>query len=445
MKEKHPKVLFITPLAFNDFTGGGVTFSNLFRGWPKNKLFCLHNDNLPLTYDVCENYYKLSPHDYQHYWPFNLLFKLWGKAKKNIDDSHSQTQGKSDEKKQIGIIGKAKEAILKLLFSSDGVPVKLKLTQNTKEWIKHNKPDVVYTILGNIWVMELVEYVRTYHNVPIIVHIMDDIVNDRYKAGLYNMFFRKKFISLFNQSINKATLHLSICDMMSEHYQKRYNKQFYSFQNTVDIDAFSKIPDKSLVDSAEFRVLYAGSLYPNVQLSSLFDIARAIEDLRLSGFLIRLDLMCPDFMIAAYKEKFESFDGVSVVKQTKREDYFQTLSSYQLLLLPVNFEKQAIRFIKYSMPTKVPEYLMSNVPILLYGPKNIAQIEYARTYGWGVVVDEDNREKLQDIIKNTVLNQELKSTLIEKAKKTACSNHDQNKVVKRFQDKILEAVELHKF
>ena len=55
-----PRVLFLTPAAFNHLTGGGVTFSNLFAGWPKECLATAHNDAVPTSNDICDRYFKLS-------------------------------------------------------------------------------------------------------------------------------------------------------------------------------------------------------------------------------------------------------------------------------------------------------------------------------------------------------------------------------------------------
>src|SRR6266478_6106911 len=55
-----PRVLFITPATFNHVSGGGITFSNLFRGWPRDRIATVHNDATPVTTDICERYYRLS-------------------------------------------------------------------------------------------------------------------------------------------------------------------------------------------------------------------------------------------------------------------------------------------------------------------------------------------------------------------------------------------------
>ena len=50
----------MTAAALNRLTGGGITCSNLFAGWPKDRLATVHNDEVATTNDVCERYFRLG-------------------------------------------------------------------------------------------------------------------------------------------------------------------------------------------------------------------------------------------------------------------------------------------------------------------------------------------------------------------------------------------------
>src|SRR5260221_4620728 len=66
--EEFPRVLFITSAAFNHVSGGGITFSNLFRGWPRDLIATVPNDATPVTTDIRERYYRLSEREINT-WP----------------------------------------------------------------------------------------------------------------------------------------------------------------------------------------------------------------------------------------------------------------------------------------------------------------------------------------------------------------------------------------
>src|SRR3546814_20737257 len=70
---QHPRVLFVTPHAFNRVTGGGITFSSLFRGWPADRLATAHSDPEPTSDDVCRLYFRLGPAQIDYVWPISCL------------------------------------------------------------------------------------------------------------------------------------------------------------------------------------------------------------------------------------------------------------------------------------------------------------------------------------------------------------------------------------
>ena len=71
-----PRVL-IFGQPFNDRNGGGITLSNLFKEWDRDKLAVAATGHLMqhLTTDVCEKYYQLGYEEYRWRFPFNFLQK----------------------------------------------------------------------------------------------------------------------------------------------------------------------------------------------------------------------------------------------------------------------------------------------------------------------------------------------------------------------------------
>jgi len=56
-----PKVL-IFGQPFNSYSGGGITLTNLFKGWPKDRIAVTYIGHglFNATADVCDNYYQLG-------------------------------------------------------------------------------------------------------------------------------------------------------------------------------------------------------------------------------------------------------------------------------------------------------------------------------------------------------------------------------------------------
>jgi len=91
------------------------------------------------------------------------------------------------------------------------------------------------------------------------------------------------------------------------------------------------------------------------------------------------------------------------------------------------------------MPTKIPAYLVSGTPILVYGPQAVAQVRYAQEAGWGHVVCRKGVEHLIQGVRELVGDGALRETLSRTAKGTAQRNHDTTDVRRRFQLALCQA------
>lgn len=438
MISEFPRVLFVTPLAFNHFTGGGVTFTNLFRGWPKDRLFTAHADTLALSTDTCVNYFALGVDELPLSGPLQKLRRLAGRA-----DASTAPAGPEPAAQPTTLPARNFRRLLlessKAIFGDSGFPVSARLSPRLANWIEAARPDVVYTVLGSIEMMELVDQIRARFGLPVVVHLMDDWRVERERHGLLSPLRRKRLNGLFAHSMRAAKGHLAISDAMASVYGAEFGVRFEAVQNVIDSDQWLKSARQDIAPGRPARLLYAGSIYEKVQFSSLMAVAAAVSRLRARGVAVALDVMAPDFMVAPFRQRLETFDGTHVVPQVPRERYFTTICAADVLLLPVNFEPAAMRMVRYSMPTKVPEYLVSGVPILLYAPGGIAQVDYAEQAGWGLTVTEQEPAMLDAALERIVGDCALRQELVRRARETAAARHDAATVRTAFREALSRA------
>ena len=434
-------MLFVTPVAFNHFTGGGVTFTNLFRGWPKDRLFTVHADSLPLSTDTCVNYFALSADELPLAGPLQALRRLAGAGAPDAASNSAPVGATFAAGPAKGPRG-VKQLLLKgahAIFGNSGLPVSARLSERLSAWIEAARPDVLYTILGSIEMMELVEEIRARFRLPVVVHLMDDWRAERERYGLLSPLRRARLNALFDRSMRNAQGHLAIGDAMAAAYGAEFGARFDAIQNVIDSDRWVADARQDVTPSQPARLLYAGSVYPGVQLSSLLEIAAAVARLRANDVAVTLDVMAPDYMVGPFRTRLESNDGTRVVPQVPRDRYFSAVCDADVLLLPVNFEASAIRMVRYSMPTKVPEYLVSGVPILLYAPAGIALVDYAERAGWGLTVTEQAPAVLDAAVKRIVTDLPLRRDLVRRARETAAARHDAGKVREAFRAALRRA------
>ena len=93
------------------------------------------------------------------------------------------------------------------------------------------------------------------------------------------------------------------------------------------------------------------------------------------------------------------------------KEYFRKISESNLLLLASNFDNYSINYYKYSWPAKLGSYLMSKVPIFIYGPDKIFFINDAKKKKWAYVEDKKSSLNLKNSIKKILYDQMLENKL----------------------------------
>jgi glycosyltransferase involved in cell wall biosynthesis len=121
------------------------------------------------------------------------------------------------------------------------------------------------------------------------------------------------------------------------------------------------------------------------------------------------------------------------------KEFFRTLQAVDILVLPVNFDSYTVKYIRYSMPTKVPAYLTVGTPILAYGPAEVAQISYAKKAGWGMPVTKRDLGELKMALKRLATDSQLRQELSARARQMASIHHDARVVRKQFQEALVAA------
>jgi len=423
---EYPRVLFITPCSFNHLTGGGITFSNLFRGWPSDKLATITDDPVPVSLDVCQKYFFLTHRERAYVKPLHLL--------KRMRSGMGSSQAFADSQQVPHLLFR----MAKYIIGDAGIPDRGILSPELFRWIKEYNPEVIYTILGTKGYTELVDQVQTAFNIPLVIHLMDDGVTDPQKKGFFGGYLQKTYAANMKRLMRKASLRIAICEMMAEEYRERYNMDFVHFQNTIDVGRWEAYAKKDFQIVKAVRIAYIGSIFPYAQMQSLIDVCMVVKRLNDQGSTILFDIHTPKETLLVSPSAFEIHPYINIHDAPVTDkDFFMTMNNSDLLVLPVNFDTSSIQFIRLSMPTKIPAYLTSGTPILVYGPKNVAQVEYARDARWGYIVDERSLDHLKRGLSELIDNGELRVRLSLRARQAAKKNHDDQMVRTNFQKALI--------
>jgi glycosyltransferase involved in cell wall biosynthesis len=420
----HPRALFLTPAAFNRTTGGGITFGNLFTGWPRERLATVHSDPVPVTTETCERYYRLGPAEVRRWGPLEWIAPAAGRAPlAGAPGSGSRGGGRLRAMKQA-------------MFGAQ-LPDTGTLSPALERWIADFRPEVLYTILGSNAMIDLADAIQRRFGIPLVIHMMDDWPETSYEGGALGFLARARMQRRLADLMRRAAVRMGICDAMSEAYAARYGVPFVSFQNAIDGSRWSSSPSRPSAARRPAHIVYAGSILPFAQHDSLADCCAAVAQLASEGELVRLSVYSPALYAAPFRERLVLSPAIELQDAlTDDAAFFRTISEADALLLPVNFDAATVRYIRYSMPTKVPAYLFSGTPILAYGPAGTAQIRYARESEWALVVAERGVSLAAAGLRRILADEPLRARLSESARRTAFARHDATRVRAQFQAQL---------
>ena len=113
---------------------------------------------------------------------------------------------------------------------------------------------------------------------------------------------------------------------------------------------------------------------------SLKMIAEAVDYVNAdSNQILKFIVQCPET-----PNWISDFKNIEYKGYVAYENLPKIFAETDLLILPYDFHTASIKFIKYSMPTKAPEYMASGTPILIFSPEDTALVEYAKEYRLGI-------------------------------------------------------------
>jgi len=427
-----PKILIIGQ-PFNNDTGGGITLSNLFKGWDRDKLAVacsayLLLDNIDT--EVCNTYYQLGYKEHIWNFPFNYLQRKYTSGLVQFSEKRIQNLTIKKSKFRISIIMKLFYPVLEYLGLYN-IMNKTNLSDDFCKWLDEYNPDIIYdqtTSRGGILFCLSVE---SYLKKPLVFHMMDDWPSTINLKGLFKKYWQRKTDYEFRILLDRATLLMGISEEMASEYKRRYNKTFITFHNPIDIDFWKKNQRTNYELNDNPTILYAGRVGLGID-KSLELIAMAVnkinEELNIS---IQFIVQTPEKPI--WIKNYENVIHNSFVSYN---DLPKVFSESDLLVLPYDFSPLSIKYIRFSMPTKASEYMITGTPILIFAPAETAVVKYAKKYNWAKVITESNIETITSSIKQLIENKDLREEYAKNAIKIAEKNHNSAQVTKLFKNEI---------
>ncbi len=286
--------------------------------------------------------------------------------------------------------------------------------------IRKFKPDAVYyRAVDNAMVHAFASSTIPLLRKPYVVHLMDDWPRRLEKTTPVSFVEHDKSLRAL---ISNANACLSIGDAMSKEFGQRYGRLFIPFANAVDPASFpprKRVPKQG----EEFLICYAGALAEDMTLTSVTDVANAVESLP-DSLNVRLNIYTRPPWTGIAKRIIGKLSRTRILEQVPSADYYVLLQESDALLIAYNFDQLSRDYIGYSIANKMPECLASGTPIIAYGPDDVATIDYLKGKDVAMVVDQQNHNLLVSTIQGLVAKRTQQLSLGKMARELAFQRHN---------------------
>ncbi|MBN8458947.1 MAG: glycosyltransferase [Verrucomicrobia bacterium] len=411
---------------FYDGSGGGVTLRNLFSNFNKNEIA------LATTYDLysdddsrhADTIYLLGDKEYHVRFPFSLAQKKF--QSKVADNSKIKNVETPNYNKKLQHLFSGFLDFMRFLglynYMRD-----MSISQSFLDWYDQVKPDVVYTQLGSVYMLNFINQLIAYRKPSLAIHIMDDWARSLAGRAFYKKLIFRSIDNKFKNIISHSSKRICISDAMAHEYMARYGGQWSAFHNSIEINSFQpNLEEKQ--PSGTFRIMYFG----RIGLANKKSIEKFIEVVESIDKNVSFHIYTPDLKyLGRSNEKFVKtrfHDAVSY------EQVQFLMRDANLLLLPLDFSKESVDFIQLSMPTKMPEYMSSGTPIFIFAPEKCAVVEYANKHKIAITSTTDASSKLLEDLHFAIDHYPMLKQYAITAKYLAEKNHNKREQAARFRE-----------
>ncbi len=444
-ENNYPRILIFGP-PFNSFSGGGITLTNLFKGWPKERISVTSTGHVlfKVSTDVCNIYYLLGKDEQRWRFPLNLFQRTF--------PSGLMTFEKKEEPIHVEPINHGRTRLHIRQFAVDKVfyPLihwlglfhclsEIHLSDDLRKWISEYDPEILYLQVSSrediLFSLKLCDYL----SVPKVIHMMDDWPSTIIKKGLFGPYWRKKIDKELRQLLDRMDLYLSISDAMTSEYKKRYNKQFLSFHNPIETDTWAQYCKTDFkLGPDHVRILYSGRIGIGIT-ESLIEIAKVLDNINKTWGKVKLYIQSPSGDIEV-RNRLQKFDSIVLNPPVEYSRLPYIFSQADIMVIANDFDEAGLNFLRYSMPTKVSEYMVSGTPVLVYASHETAVAKYFEENECGCCVCEQDPEKLNRALKLMIEDEDYRKRLSFKAVSLAKEFFDSKKVKNEFQNLLINLV-----
>jgi glycosyltransferase involved in cell wall biosynthesis len=415
--KRYPRVLIVAKSQIGDIDSAGAALRSWFKEWPRDHLAQVFSGAPATGATFCSRNFQLGAAERR--WG-SIFFRLKGSS---LADGALPYREAAASAARPGFLSRAIRAVGRALVDS-GVWELLfppRLSTRLREFVAEFSPDVMFVQGCDIGFMRLPMLIGAANSTPIHFDIADDWVMHLYRGSLTGPVMGPVVDRTFRRLAQTSAGRYTIGEAMAEEYRARYGLPFSTLMQCDDRERFELARASAARTPGEFRIVYSGSLGLG-RWRALLDLDRACSSLQSLARTPTVTAYVP-FVPGEASDALRAAKCLNIQDAVPDAEVPGILARADLLFLPESFDRKISEYIRLSVSTKAHLYMMSGRPSLVYGPVGIGTIEYARRYGWGLVVDREGPEALAAALESFFGRPDLEAELLAKGSAVAEANH----------------------
>ena len=423
-----PRVLVVSHTVFSSNGNMGKTMMDLLSCIPPKKLAQIYFHSEVPTQMNCERYFRITDLD--------ILKSVFSrKPRFTIYEKEDIKTDRIDSRTDSGISAKLYQHARKrtpLIYLMRNIMWSVGKWQSNElnRWIKEFDPELIFFATSDYsFAYKIVCRLSDQYNVPIVMWCSDDYYISRRNSNslLYNYIYANR-IKWARKTAARSCHMITISDKM----QNDYAMLFQIPITTLHISAHEN--RYKLAPTQRKGIVYTGNLGIN-RVDSLLEVGMALKKANIS------DYGCIDVYSAEKNPKtldrLTIENGIRFHGAVGKEKLEEILGHAKFVLYTEAFDEDSKVRTRYSLSTKVAEYLQSGACILAYGPNDISAIEYLSENNVAVILKE--AENAPDIILWMLGAYKEYEQMQLNAMKLAENEHDRLKNERKIIDILLQA------
>jgi hypothetical protein len=421
-KRGYPRTLAICSASLNYKSADGIIFSNLFRGWPTQALAQIHADEDAPDPEICPSHWRISVESV----PLDRAFRRMLGRRRVAGLGPALHPAWSNDLEAF-VAGSDSHARRRTLVSAWADCVPYHLDAPFWNWLTDFAPEIIFTNLGSIRQIGLVQSVAGRLQIPVLPFFCDDWPRTHFRGDKLKVFPRWLLLHKLSQVMRDAGGGCAASVAMAEEYRERYGMPFENFMYCVD--APSSPPPGP--DGNPIRFCYVGGLHLD-RWRSLMELGACLGELNDSGTRAELHVYAPARDLDRYGPQMSRTASMRLMGTLRPQDVPATLIQNHVLVHVESFHPFLSEYTRLSFSTKIPQYLAAGRPVLAYGPEELASCRYIEETGSGLVVGRRERGSITDALKRLCSEGRLRKEMGERAWRTARLNHGSESMRERF-------------